>query len=385
MGMIATLSGHRVTSAQVHIPAWGCWYAEATIDGEVELSGKVELVLADLKLSGCILSGSVSNGRAAYRIVGGSGGWGKTIARRSYANDAGVRLATVLVDAAADAGETFDVSTVAQADRVGPAYARPEEPAVRLLERLAPGAWYIGEDGVTRLGRRPLTPLSVPATRTQIDRARAKVVLATSSIASIVPGVVVDGIESVDVLHEIGAEGGLRSTVWGAVDGGSSRAATAMRDIIEQLDPERRFRGVTEYRVVTIEGKRVNLQPVRVSTGMPDLRRVLARPGVPGAYGMALLGSRVLVGFVDSDESRPYVASFEDAEGEGFAPTNVSLDAVLDVKLGQALAYVVRSGDLVNIPGVMPGPGVASIPLTLSPAVMAAPGAPGIGHSKVSA
>ena len=45
---------------------------------------------------------------------------------------------------------------------------------------------------------------------------------------------------------------------------------------------------------------------------MPDLQRVPVRPGVAGCVATVALGSRVLVGFVDSDASRPYVASFDD-------------------------------------------------------------------------
>ncbi len=383
MAMISALNGHRVTRARVTLPAWGCWYVEASIDSEAALVGAVTIVLADMTLKGTVLSGGSDKGRSHFRIVAGAGGWGETIPRRSYTSDAGVRLATVLGDAAAAAGETLDMSTVGTSARVGPAYARPEGPASRVLELLAPSSWYVGEDGLTRLGRRPLTALTAKVSIASVDRGRAKVVLASDTIAGLVPGVVVEGIEALDVLHEIDADGGLRSTIWGSVDGGaSSRGVSALRALLEQLDPARAFRGVTEYRVVTLEGKRVNLQPVRVSTGMPDLRRVLARPGVPGAYGTAALGSRVLVGFVDSDESRPFVASFEDAEGEGFVPTDVSLDALVDVKLGAALGRALRSGDKVMIAGVQPGPGVTGVLLTLDPTVVA-PGAPGVGFSKV--
>ena len=85
------------------------------------------------------------------------------------------------------------------------------------------------------------------------------------------------------------------------------------------------FRGVFEYRVVTQSGERLNLQPVRVSLGMPDLQRVYVRPGVPGVKAMHTLGSRVLVGFVDQDEGNPAVLAFEDAEGSGFIPLSLSL------------------------------------------------------------
>jgi hypothetical protein len=322
----ATLAGHRATHAVANIPAWGCWYADASIDGEHALTGSVDLKIADLTLRGTVLSGGVAKGRSSYRIVGGAGGWGGTLPKKSYANDAGVKLATVLGDAAREAGEAL--GAVSTTDRVGPAFVREEGPASRVLEALAPGAWYVGEDGVTRLGARAAS--TIPANVTRInaaDLARGTVTLASESIVGILPGVVVDGLTAVDVQHEISLKGGLRSTVWGAQGGGSSRRLSAYRQIAAQIDPDRQFRGVTEYRVVTLEGERLNLQPVRVSTGMPDLRRVHPRPGVPGCSATAALGSRVLVGFIEADRGRPFVAAYEDPEGDGFQPTTLSMQA----------------------------------------------------------
>ncbi len=337
---LSTLNGHRVTSARATIPAWGAWYAEASTDDEVALSGAVELKIADLTLRGTVVSGGPSKGRSDFRIVAGAGGWGKSIPKKSYANDAGVKVSTVLGDAAALVGETF---AAAGSDRTGPAWTRKEGRAGRLLEQLAPSAWYIDEAGVTRLGKRPAVPLAAAVVHGPVDRARGTVTLAAESIAAILPGLVVDGLEAVDVLHEVSANGGLRSTIWGKQGSGTSRVLAAFRDMLDQLDPDRAFRGVTEYRVVTVAGERVNLQPVRVSTGMPDLPRVLARPGVPGAKAMLLPGARVLVGFADSSPARPYIAAFEDAEGEGFKPVSLSVDAQALIEIG-AGAVVTKLG-----------------------------------------
>ena len=321
----ATLAGHRATSATIQIPEWGCWYADASVDGEHALSGRVDLVIADLTLKGTVIAGGVSKGRAHYRIVAGAAGWGKQLPSKAYANDAGVKVSTVLGDVASAAGETLDASTVSTSNRVGPSYVRPEGPAVRVLEQQAPRGWYVGEDGVTRLGKRAAKTLPAGVTHGPVDLARRTVTLAGESIASIRPGLVVDGLTAVDVQHEISATGGLRSTVWGRSFSSSSRRLATLQALQEQLDPARRFRGITEYRVVTRDGKRLNLQPVRVSTGMPDLARVYVRPGVSGCEAEVALGSRVLVAFVDSDPARPVVTSFEDAEGEGFEPTTVTI------------------------------------------------------------
>jgi hypothetical protein len=335
----ATFNGHRVTAARVFLPAWGCWHAEIDVDGEFTITGACTLVIADLTLKGTVISGGPAKGRSFYRIVGGAGGWGKSLKPTSYSDDAGVKIAKIIGEAASAVGET--VGTIDTARRTGASFARKNDPASRVLQRLVPQAWYVDELGVTQIGARAPGKLPAGATHGVVDRARGTVTLASEKIATILPGVVVDGLTAVDVLHDISAKSGLRSTIWGATAASTSRALDAFRAILDQLDPNRAFRGVTEYRVVTTTGKRLNLQAVRVSSGMPDLLRVPARPGVSGCEADVALGSRVLVGFVDSDPSRPYVAAFEDADGAGFVPTTITF--------AQGTAGIARLGDEITI------------------------------------
>lgn len=320
----ATLNGLRVTSARVNIPAWGCWYAEAQVDGEHTLTGSVTLKIADATYAGTVLSGGPRLGRSSYRIVAGAGGWGRPLPKKPYANDAGVKVSTVVGDAAREVGET--ISTISSSLRVGSSFERIEgDPASRVLQAVADQAWYVDEAGVTHLGARAAGALVGKVTRLEpVDLARGKVVLGAESIATILPGVVVDGLTAVDVLHEISAQGGLRSTIWGAQAPGS---LSSLSLLAQQLDPDRAFRSVSEYRVDTRNGNRLNLQPVRVSTGLPELKNVPVRPGVSGCDAVAALGSRVLVGFIEGDRTRHYVASFEDPDGDNFQPTSLTLNA----------------------------------------------------------
>jgi hypothetical protein len=309
MGLsLATLAGFRVTDAHVTIPAWGCPYAEVVIDGEHPLAGRVDLVLADLVMSCTVLSGGPALGRSMYRLVGGAGGWGKTIKGKNYVDAAGVALSKVLGDAAADAGETVVVG--ADVD-VGVAWNRQAGPASTQLNLLAPRAWYVDGTGTTRLGARPAGQLVGQVTRvTPADLARGKVVLAAASIASILPGVVVDGIVAVDVLHELTPSTGLRSTVWGRQ---APSTLDSLSALLRQLDPDRDYRGFTEYRVDTFDGDAINVQPVRVSSGHSYQKSVPVWPGVGGAKTKPALASRVLVGFIEADPSRPFIGHFEDS------------------------------------------------------------------------
>lgn len=318
-----TLSSKRIIDAVVDIPEFGRWFADVTIDEPVQLSGRVELKIADVTLSCTVMSGGPYQGRGRFHLVGGAGGWGSTVPAKSYANDAGVKHATILGDAASEAGETIE--TISPSLRAGPHYTRPKDAASLVLEQLAPGAWYIDATGVTRLGKRAPSAPRGAVTKTSVDLARGTMTIAADEIGWIVPGLVIDGMAIVDVRHELSSDHGLRSTVWASRGSDSSRRLSAWRKLFAQVDPWREFRGVSEYRVIAMSGKRVDLAPVRVATGMPALRRVLPRPGVAGCEAELLPGSRVLVAFADADPARPHVVAFEDAEGAGFLPLNITI------------------------------------------------------------
>jgi len=357
VGVTATLAGHRAVRAHVALPAWGAWYADVELDAEATLSGAVALKIAGLTLSGTVISGGPANGRSRYRIVAGAGGWGTTLPPKAYANDAGVKASAVLVDAATACGEQFDATTL-PTTRLGPHWARHEGPACRALEQIAPSGWYIGEDGVTRIGARTATAWTGKAAHEPVDHASGSVVLAPETLEGLVPGAIVDGLTAVDVHHEV-ADGKLRSTIWGKLAGTTSRRLDAWRSLIDQIDPARKYRGIWEYRVVTVSGSKVNLQPVRVSAGMPDLARVPMAPGVAGAKSTLLPGARVLVCFVDASPARPMVVGFEDADGEGFTPVLTSIDATTFVKLADGARLMAATGDLAG--GIWPIAGTTRV------------------------
>lgn len=339
---LSTLNGFSVLSCRLHVPAWGPWYAEAEIDRPEALAGAVTLVLADTTWRGTVLSGGPWAGRARYRLVGGAGGWGRTIPSVSYANDLGVKLAGVFGDAARACGETLGALP---AGATGPAYVRPVGPASSALEQLAAEQWYVDAAGVTQLGRRPARTYTGPATRLRTDLAGGSIELAALELAPLVPGAVVDGIEALDVEHTL-SDAKLRTRLWGRGGGAYAQSLPAsLRAIVDALTRRHRFAAPYEYRVVERVGERYSLQPVRVSLGMPTLRGVRVRPGVAGAIGDAALGSLVLVAFVNGEPSRPVVTAFDDPESPGFETTKI--------RFGEAGAAdpLVRKSDLQSAVG----------------------------------
>jgi hypothetical protein len=345
MGISATLNGNTVTDARLFIPGWGASWHDVTINGDVTLSGAVTLVVADLTIQGTVMSGGPSGkGRSFYRIVAGAGGWGKELPAVSYANDAGVKLSKVFNDVASAAGEKINPASI-PSGTVGSYFTRPADIASRVLEQLSPSAWYVDETGTTQIGTRPASTLAATAARvTLLDLARGTLTLASDTIAGILPGVTVDGLTAIDVEHTIDPKEGLRTKLWGRASTSASRRLSAFRAIVDQLDPDRKFRGTYEYRIVTQNGTRLNLQPVSTVVGMPTLSNVMVRPGVAGCQAQYHLGARVIVGFVNADPGRPVVIAFEDADGPGFLSTALTIDAMTSVAVGPSATSVAVAG-----------------------------------------
>lgn len=336
---LANIEGQIVSRARVQVPAWGIWWADVEIPEEVTLTGQVPLTLADLTLAGTVMSGGPFEGKSAYRLVGGVGGWGKLVAAKSYANDLGVSITTIINDIQSATGET--VEGVVPNSRVGPHFTRVNGPASRVLHDVAPESWYVDFAGVTQLGARATTTYEGSKPRTRVDPAAQVIDIATDELATLVPGVTIDGSSpATDVEYNL-TSNRLTASVYASASRSVSRRVSALSKIIEGLDPARKYRGTFEYRVSSQSGERLNLQVVRTATKLPDLTNVPVRPGMAGLRADVTPGSLVLVTFVDADPSRPAVVSHDDPGNPGWMP------AILELGKPAALG-IVRLGDAVQ-------------------------------------
>ena len=326
--MTFSLNGHACISGHVDIPGVGLWYASVDLADEVELTGAVVLTILDQTFRGAVIAGGPVDGRSRYRIVAGAGGWGKILPPRAYANDAGLTVARILADAAAEAGEpapTGQTSTSAgpsPTEVLGPHFVRPAQPAAFVLNHLAPRAWYARTDGVVELAKRIAGPFPQAPVVERNPASRVIEVALTESAADILPGIQTEYGPVSDAEIDFGADG-VRARLYAAPTPG--RRAQAYARILAASDPGARYRGVFEYRVVSQAGERLNLQPVRSRASMPDLARVPVRMGVPGVRAEHALGSQVLVVFLDADASRPAVVGFDGPEQPGWHPLFLEL------------------------------------------------------------
>lgn len=331
-----TLNGHACSAALITIPGTGLWSAGVDLTEAAELSGVVTLQFLDTTWQGAIISGGVIDGRARYRVIAGAGLWGRELPPKAYANDAGLTPRKIVADAAAEAGEVTPTGMSTTA--LGKHFDRPAGPASFTLNLVAPRGWYAGADGAVVFGARPeVAAATYPVTHK--DPAMRVLTLAlANSAAGLLPGTATEYGTASDVELSSGPEG-MRARLYASA--ATSRRPRAYARLLAALDPQARFRGVFEYRVVTQTGERLNLQPIRSRSQLPDLARVPVRAGVPGVKALHKLGSQVLVAFLDADPTRPCVVGFDDPVQPGYHP--------LELTLGEAPALgIARQTDPVQ-------------------------------------
>lgn len=216
----ATLAGLRVTSARVHLPPSGVWTADVDIGEAAALSGRVALVVGGLTLSGTVRPpGGDYQGASRFRLEGGAGGWRKRVVAKAYRLDAGVKLSTVVVDAARAAGETLAPDYTDR--RIGRAFVREAGPASRVLAQLQGLLWWVDVAGLTHLGARPAGgDVGVRFDVLAFDPARRTATLATEAPEGIAVGAVLrSGVPAPLRVLQADLElqrSSLRVHVWGA-------------------------------------------------------------------------------------------------------------------------------------------------------------------------
>lgn len=323
--------------------AFGLWWLDVDLVEGVELArlDSPSIVFGGVPLVGAVVMGGASEGRASYRIAGGRGKWGDTIAAKPYRNDAGVKASAVITDAASACGEVLDPASVAAySSRLGPHYARAEGPAVDALNLLAPRQWRVGRDGVTYLGERIAAPY-VGDSRTTAKRLDAGVVeVSTETILGLEPGVTVDGGDPVTDLEWTLTPERLTARAYSSAVALQPRRLRAWSRLLDLLDPGRRYAAPWEYRVTTRSGDRYNVQPARTASGMPALAGVPFRP--PTGYKANIPpGALVIVQFADRDPSRPYIAAADAVDSTGWVTDSITI--------GPGLAKsAARTGDPVT-------------------------------------
>ena len=148
MTLFAEVSGTRVSKLDLMLPYYGLWAADVEIPIDSPVPTQCVLTVADLSLVGKIVRTDSFAGLRNARIVGGFGGWSTALPTQEYFAVTGVKVSTIMNDAASIIGEQV---VVANDTTVGPYFFRRTQQASRLLHRFSP-LWWVDPTGKTQLG-----------------------------------------------------------------------------------------------------------------------------------------------------------------------------------------------------------------------------------------
>jgi len=309
-----TINGARVSACSITMPYYGAWVADVDVVGSAEIASPVSLVVGDLTLVGTVVRQAEFTGDRKARIVGGGGGWGKTIPKKGYSHVIGVKASTIVGDAARESGE----SIVLESDRtLGLLYAREEAPAERVLNLVVGNEWWIDPAGVTQTKARVSLPVVAPFTLVSRNGALDQFEIATESIAGWLPGrtfsspTVTDVQTISSVTIEASNDGKVRLRVLGT-SVAIERLRTNIRAIIRAEIASLSYGVTWEYTIAPSLGMpgietTVDVTPVSGSV-MPALTRVPLAAGL-GVVSPPLTGAKCRVRFVNGNPWQPEVVS----------------------------------------------------------------------------
>jgi len=181
----ASINGVTVVRGNVSIPAWGIWHADLWCDRAIPITSPASLVIADLTATCTVVRSVDWTGQRGVRVVGGYGGWRRAVTGQQYSNPAGLNASTVISDTATTVGEQVVIATDRQ---IGTQWLREAAAASDVLQSIAPGAWWMGLDGVTHVGPREAGAIVGVFTATWVDQPGNVVRIATENPAEWLPG-----------------------------------------------------------------------------------------------------------------------------------------------------------------------------------------------------
>ncbi len=218
MTLFASLDGAPLKRLELTLPYFGIWHApEIHLDRTIPDAAAATLVLGGLTLSGTVFRAGSFVGSGAYRVVGGRGGWSKTLPAQSYHSAGGVKASLVLRDAARAAGETLDLDSDSV---IGTHWVRfGDKPASRSLNLIRPD-WWVRPDGTTTTGPRPdgIVTSHFDVLPAGTDLAAGRVAIATDHPEDWLPGVRFSSptldLRQVDFVRHILDGSKLRTELW---------------------------------------------------------------------------------------------------------------------------------------------------------------------------
>jgi thiol-disulfide isomerase/thioredoxin len=381
MSYFAAVNGLQIVSGRLLIPDTGLWTADLQLAGAVPLSGVATVVIGNLTLVGSVYRSSAYGGQVSARLVGGAGGWRTVIPAQGYGNAGGVKLSTILGDAASACGETISVNADSPVGNAFTRLALFDAVASDVLQYAVDGGyisgWYVDPTGTTQTGDWPAETISTPFTVTDQRPDEGVIVVATEDYASWMPGCQfaapqLSGTYTSAGVHYVWTpDGQFRFEVLTETPTLTTTAPPvstfdrflgAIEALVRRLIAPTRFYARYNYTVSNPTLTTVDLTPINAKLGLPDLQNV---PITADALASFIPGTgRAHVQFLDGDRAQPVCVWCEadSTSGPGtitFAPS-----------VAGALA-IARISDtvIVQFPPAMQISGLQGLPVPTEPFV----------------
>lgn len=375
--MSLNVNGIEASSLTINIPWSGAWICEVTIVGDILPTGKVAITSDDgaVSLIGTVddtLSGAFSE-RRHVRIVAGGNGWSKIPSLpQHFHSDAGLPLQSVASVTATAVGEVVQVITPTT---LGPDYVRisnADDPTCN-ASQVFTGAgvdWWVGFDGITLAGIRPPVPQD-PDLEIQ-DWDATNQVVTINAARMVQPGTVLidqrwNGTPKIVQSCSLEMKS---AAVVGTLRVSNDRPATGSHseslDLIKKISmaaTEDVYSHHYNYVVSGMVGDRVSVVPDIINgLTMPSISPISVWAGMSGMKANLTPGTKVLMGFIGGDKTKPYIAAFEPPENNSWRPAELDLDALLQLAIGTQCPSISLGGDAT----------AGALPIALAPPIVTA-------------
>lgn len=375
MGTV-TVDGYDVLTATIIEDRTGVWLASLEADYHEALTGQLTIDFGnDVTFVGTVLHGGVESGRLKLRMVGGAAGMKSPLDAKYYK---GSPFSVIVAHILSGAGETLSSDSEDLSEQFQPSWTRMQGPASRALDQVVETlgrVWRIQRDGTVWIGTDTYPELETEHTELDADPRRTSMIIAPALTPEVRPGVTFEGQQVTRVTTSLKPTG-IRQHVFFEDD--------RLHEVLRKLIGAFAQRGL-DYRAIygcTVgeqSGQTVGINPDDevVGHGLGGLTEVALRYGLPGFTATIPDGTRVGLGFLGGDPSKPYAASWEpgavtevvfDGGAEKVARTN-------DTIQGGYLLFDALTPLLYYAPDVSGFPGVYTA--VLPTAGLPAPGTPG--------
>lgn len=345
MSLLA-INGQRAVTFALTIPAYGATVADVSMASAMALGASADLQVGNLHVKSAVFRAAPFAGVQSARIVGGYGGWRKVIKARGYSHEAGVRMSSVLGDAARECGEKINVV----ADRaLGLSWVREKARGERTLHQLAPNSWWIDTAGVTQIGAtRSSALIKSPFTVVTWQGGRGRFEIATEVYEDWMPGrtfsaPTITGVQTVNTVMMTGDnDGKIRTVILTEANRGENRLLDEIRSVIRSEVPSLSYCAFWQYKIVSVNGKKISAIPLDPNGIMPPLADVPPMPGLMGETVTQTIGNTCIIAFLDAS---PAGARWISADGDALS---VAIDATLEVKIGAGTRPIIGAGDFAG-------------------------------------